>query len=146
MCGRCTVPCSRSGAITLMCLQGCVRSYGLCISVRHHMPNQSSLHTVWPLPLMTSFRTNAALGTEMPVAQNPHPETGKAQAHAVSLALDTLHLTATSSIRSQFIYHLRKKDSLITMFLQFCTFVVIYSILVITIVFIYYHCPSHQII
>lgn len=56
----------------------------------------------------------------------------------------TLHPSTSSSFRS----HLPRKDSLITMFFlsEFCTFVVIYSILFITIAFSYYHSASHQIV
>lgn len=84
------------------------------------------------------LQNKSPLGTEMPGAHSPHPEAGKALwAHALSFALDTVHLSATSSFRSQLTHHLLRKDSLITMF--FFLIFRIFHICSNLLSFVYYH-------
>lgn len=80
----------------------CQQLWALFFSERPHVKSKLPPHSLAFLSL-TNFRTSAALGSEMPLAKNPHPVTGKAFRHMLSSALETLHLSATSSFRPQLI-------------------------------------------
>lgn len=86
MCGRCAGPFSHWGNLHWCVYRALSVAMGSVFQLDSTHPIQpSSTLSLASLPLITSFKTSAALGIEGPMVQIPHPETGKALRHMLFL-------------------------------------------------------------